>query len=213
MIPFFATHPTAANLLMFAFLTLGMLSLPTLRRETFPDFRTREVEIRVLYPGATPEEVEEAICQRIEDAIDNVRFVEETRCDARQNMGVVTVEMVENGDWSAFKDEIEIQPDTQFYLTYAVLDQHELKIGKNIDELVALFNVYFDTATTRQNFTYVDDPQNISADLLAGSYDYALITMDDWIAMQEPKDQLASVKSSYEITFEPGGDFVLLVLD
>jgi multidrug efflux pump subunit AcrB len=107
MISFFARHPTAANLLMVAFLTLGILSLPTLRRETFPDFQTREVEIRVPYPGATPEEVEEAICQRIEDAIDNVRFVEETRCDARQNMGVVTVEMVPDGDWSAFKDEID----------------------------------------------------------------------------------------------------------
>ncbi len=107
MISFFAKHPTAANLLMIAFLALGLLSLPSLRRETFPDFRTREVEIRVPYPGATPDEVEEAICQRIEDAIDNVRFVEETRCDARQNVGVVTVEMVEDGDWSAFKDEID----------------------------------------------------------------------------------------------------------
>ena len=37
----------------------------------------KEVEIRVVYPGATAEEIEEVICQRVEDALDGVRFIEE----------------------------------------------------------------------------------------------------------------------------------------
>ena len=120
---------------MIALLAMGLLSLRGLRRETFPDFRPREVDIRVPYPGATAEDVEEGICQRIEDAIDGVRFVEEVRSDARQNLGTVTVEMVEGGDWSAFKDEIDTAvaaiddfPDgaeepvvTELYTTDAVL--------------------------------------------------------------------------------------------
>ncbi len=109
MIRFFIKHPTAANLLMIAFLVSGILSLGGLRRETFPDFKPREVEIRVPYPGATAMEVEEAICQRIEDAIDGVRFVEEIRSQARQNMGIVTVEMIQGGDYIAFKDEIDTE--------------------------------------------------------------------------------------------------------
>ena len=107
MIAFFAKHPTAANLLMLALIAAGILSLKGIRRETFPEFQPREVEVRVPYPGATAEDVEEAICQRVEDAIDGVRFVEEVRSDARQNLGTVTVEMVEGGDWLAFKDEID----------------------------------------------------------------------------------------------------------
>jgi len=107
MISFFARHRTAANLLMISLLAMGLLSLRGLQRETFPDFQPREVEIRVPYPGATAEDVEEGICQRIEDAIDGVRFVEEVRSDARDNLGMVTVEMIEGGDWSAFKDEID----------------------------------------------------------------------------------------------------------
>ena len=110
-----------------------------------------------------------------------------------------------------FEEEIDFNRDSRFYITYAVFDQHELKIGKNIDELVALFNVFFDTDATRENFTYVEAPEEIASDLLSGSYDYALITMDDWIAMQEPEDQLVQVKAVFEIVFGSEGDFVLLI--
>jgi hypothetical protein len=112
----------------------------------------------------------------------------------------------------AFEDEIDFTRETTFYMTYAVFHQHELKIGKNIDELVALFNVYFDVNATRENFTYVDAPEDIAGDLLSGSYHYAIITMEDWIAMQEPEDQLVRVKAMYDIVFGSGGDFVLLIL-
>ncbi len=107
MIAYFAKHPTAANLLMVVFLAAGLLSIGKLRRETFPDFRPTEVEIRVLHPGATAEEVEESVCQRLEDALDGVRFVEELRSDARQGLGIVTVEMLPGGSYQAFKDEVD----------------------------------------------------------------------------------------------------------
>jgi len=107
MISFFARHPTAANLLMLIFLASGLLSISSLRRETFPDFSPTEVEIRIAYPGATAEEVEEAICQRVEDVLDGVRYVKELRSDARQSLAIITVEMQENGQYQAFKDEID----------------------------------------------------------------------------------------------------------
>ncbi|MEO0530801.1 MAG: efflux RND transporter permease subunit [Planctomycetota bacterium] len=107
MIAFFAKHPTAANLLMAGLVAIGLLSVGQIRRETLPDFRPREVSISVPYPGATAEDVEEGVNQRIEDALDGVRFVEEVRSDARENLGLVTVEMVDGGDWLAFKDEID----------------------------------------------------------------------------------------------------------
>lgn len=110
-----------------------------------------------------------------------------------------------------FEDELDFNQSTNFYFTYDVFDQHELKIGKNVDELVALFNVYFNASTTRQNFTYQETPADISDDLLSKSYDYALITMDDWIAMQQPEEKLDRVKEAYEVQFGSGGDFVMLI--
>jgi len=110
----------------------------------------------------------------------------------------------------AFEEEIDFTRETTFYMTYDVFDQHELKIGKNVDELVALFNVYFDASATRDNFIYKEGPTDITGDLLSGAYDYALVTMDDWIAMQEPEEKLSQVKAAYEVVFGSGGDFVLL---
>ena len=72
MIGAFARHPTAANLLMIGFVVLGLTALPNMRRESFPEFGAKKVRVDVVYPGATASEVEEAICQRIEDAVDEV---------------------------------------------------------------------------------------------------------------------------------------------
>jgi multidrug efflux pump subunit AcrB len=78
MIRFFAAHPTGANLLMLLLIVAGLYALPTLRRETFPDFSTDSVQVTVPYPGAASEDVEESICQRIEDAVERPRSTPST---------------------------------------------------------------------------------------------------------------------------------------
>jgi len=111
MIRFFAAHPTAANLLMLAALILGAMQLPSIQRETFPDFVSSEVQIRIVYPGATASDVEQAICERVEDAIDGIGFVHEVRSEAREGMAIVDVEMAEGGDFSRFLDDIKREVD------------------------------------------------------------------------------------------------------
>ena len=109
MIRFFARHPTAANLLMLGFFVVGIFSLPDIKRETFPDFRPKEVEVSVLYPGATAEDVEEAICRRLESALESVTYIEEYRSEARENRGTVTVEMEDGADFEQFFNDIRTE--------------------------------------------------------------------------------------------------------
>jgi hydrophobic/amphiphilic exporter-1 (mainly G- bacteria), HAE1 family len=109
MIRFFAGHPTAANLLMLAFLAAGILSVPRILRETQPDFAPSEVEIRIAYPGATAQEVADVICRRVEAAMDSVTFIEEIRADARESIALIVLEMASAGDFQIFKDDIETQ--------------------------------------------------------------------------------------------------------
>lgn len=109
MIRYFAAHPTAGNLLMAFLIVIGLAAAPTLKRETFPDIPPREIEVTVLYPAASPEEVEEAICQRIEDAVDGVNDVEEVRCEAREGVGIATVEMREGADFDRFLDDVKTE--------------------------------------------------------------------------------------------------------
>ncbi|MDH3473705.1 MAG: efflux RND transporter permease subunit, partial [Rhodospirillales bacterium] len=111
MIRYFAAHPTAANLLMILLLAAGLVSLPSLRRETFPDFSVDAVSVNVVYPGATAEEVEEAICQRIEEAVETVTDLGEVRCNARESLGNAIIEMRAGGDLNRFLREIETEID------------------------------------------------------------------------------------------------------
>ncbi len=97
MIAYFTRHPTAANLLMLALLVIGIFSFPELRRETFPQIAPSKVQVTVAWPGSRPEEVEQAVCQRVEDAIDTVNNVEEVICEALEGIATITVEKTETG--------------------------------------------------------------------------------------------------------------------
>ena len=109
MIEYFARHPTAANLLMIALMILGMITLPKLQRDTFPLTPPTEVEVRIAYPGATPSEVEDSICQRGEEALDVVSNLTEVRCDARENLAILTAQMEENADMGSFYNDVKAQ--------------------------------------------------------------------------------------------------------
>ena len=106
MLRLFAGHPTAANLLMLAFLALGLISLPQLSRETFPEIQLYEVRVSVSYPGAGPEEVEQGICLPLENATNGLSFLEEKRCEARSNIANMILKMKQQGDFNDFLDDV-----------------------------------------------------------------------------------------------------------
>ena len=111
MIAFFARHPTAANLLMIVLIVMGVSQLPNIKRETFPDITPKQVQVSVIYPGASAEEIEQSIAQRIEDAVESVQFVKETVTDCREGVANVTIEMEEGGNFITFKDDVSTEVD------------------------------------------------------------------------------------------------------
>ncbi len=111
MIRYFARHRTAGNLVMFAFIIGGLFAAPVLQRETFPRIQPNKVEVQVLNPGARAEDVEEAICQRIEDAIDGIDNVAEVTCEAREGFARAVVEMAEGGNFDRFTTDVATEID------------------------------------------------------------------------------------------------------
>ena len=111
MIRFFAAHPTAANILMFIIVLLGLASLPSLNKETFPEIKLNKVQVSIVYPGASASEVEEGICNRLEDSTDGISFLEERSCEARDNIGIMVLDMQESGDLQQFIDDVNAAVD------------------------------------------------------------------------------------------------------
>jgi len=98
VITYITRHPTLANLLMLSLLLLGLLSLGSIKRETFPEFAPPYVTATVVYPGASPIEVEESLCLRMEDAVDGLGNVEEVKCDAQEGVASMAIKLEGNAD-------------------------------------------------------------------------------------------------------------------
>lgn len=98
MIALFTRHPTLANLVMLTFFVLGLSSLSSIKRETFPEFTPPYIIASVIYPGASPSEVEESLCLRMEDAVDGLSHIEEVKCDAQEGSALLTVKLNDDAD-------------------------------------------------------------------------------------------------------------------
>ncbi len=107
MIKFLARHPTAGNLLMAIFIVMGGYMALNTKRESMPDITPKRVEVRVVYPGASAEDVEDTLCRPIEDALDSVQAIEQVTAEAREGLCLLTVEMAANGDFRTFKSDVE----------------------------------------------------------------------------------------------------------
>ncbi len=111
MIRYFTAHPTISNILMMAVVALGLASLSGLNKESFPQLKPSKVQVTVAYPGASPADVEDGICNPLEDATDGISFLKEQSCDARDNMAIFILEMQEAGNIREFTDDIKTAID------------------------------------------------------------------------------------------------------
>lgn len=93
-IAWMARNSIAANLLMFILLGGGIWAAFVIQKEVFPAFELDIVEVRVNYPGAAPEEVEQGILRPIEGAIRGVDGIREISSEAREGRGEVLIELV-----------------------------------------------------------------------------------------------------------------------
>ncbi len=110
-IAWFATNGVAANLLMALIIGGGLLSITQIREEVFPEFSTDTISITVVYPGAAPEEVEEGVCVRVEEAIQSLDGIKRITSTAAENLGTVIVELLEGEDVREVLDEVKARVD------------------------------------------------------------------------------------------------------
>ncbi|MEF8940803.1 MAG: efflux RND transporter permease subunit [Salinivenus sp.] len=110
-IAWFARHGVAANLLMMLLLVGGAVAGAMVVQENFPEFSLDAVEVRVRYPGASPEDVEDNIIRRIEDRVEGVEGIDRLLGTAADNVGVVTAELKRGTDLDRARTDIKSEVD------------------------------------------------------------------------------------------------------
>ncbi len=110
-IAWFIQNPVASNVLMAVVLVVGFATMQGLRQEVVPKTEIDAVQVSVAYPGASPQEVEEAICMRIEEAVQGLSGVDRVQSRASENYGAVTIDYLESVDRNVFLDDVKAEID------------------------------------------------------------------------------------------------------
>ncbi|MDZ7618210.1 MAG: efflux RND transporter permease subunit, partial [Patescibacteria group bacterium] len=102
----------AMNTAMVAVLLVGGVSLYRMHREFFPEFELEIIYVAVPYPGASPEEVEESICQRVEEAVRSLQGIKRLSSVAAEGVGTVILELeADVGDVQKVLNEVRSEVD------------------------------------------------------------------------------------------------------
>jgi len=114
----FTENKVASNLLMIAIVLGGLLSLPLLDREVMPAIPLDMIQINVDYPGASPAEIEERVCIRLEEAIHDLEGIKSITSEAVDGRGGVAIEIAKGfatqkvlADIKARVDALDTLPD------------------------------------------------------------------------------------------------------
>ena len=107
LIEWFARNGVAANLMAMFIVVVGFLSMGTLRQEIFPEFSSDMIYIAAPYPGAAPEEVEEGVCQKIEEAVYGLTNVKQVTSTSSENAAAIMIELTPGADASRELDVIK----------------------------------------------------------------------------------------------------------
>lgn len=111
LIAWFARNSVAANLLMWILLIGGVFGAFGIQKQVFPNFEVNIISVRVPYLGAAPQEVEEGVLLKVEDAIKDLDGIKQITSTATEGMGSVTIEVEEDYDVQVVLDEVKSQVD------------------------------------------------------------------------------------------------------
>ena len=107
IIHLFAQHPVAANLLMLVMMILGAFSLTQLNKQFFPNFALDYITVRVVWPGASAEDVERSITVPLEQALRTLDGKKEMISTSTRGLSAIVIEYEENTDMGVALDEVK----------------------------------------------------------------------------------------------------------
>ena len=202
VIEWWAKNAVAANLLMTACIVAGCFSYFQVERELDPSITFNEAEISVSWPGASPQEVEEQIILRIEEAVSEIDGVKRVVSIAREGVARIDVEGFDNVDGTRFLNDVKARIDGVANLPR---DAETPTVVQNTNSKSALFIAVYGDLDPKALSRLARDIRNELAALPGGSP-----LVDIWRAPQEEMSIEVSESSlqRFGLTFDDVADAV-----
>ena len=110
-IAWMARNRITPNLMMLICLVGGFFVATRIKQEVFPEFDLDRVQIRVVYPGSSPAEIEQGIILAIEEGIRGLDGIKEITATAAEGAGIVMAELEEGVDDQRVYQDIKQEVD------------------------------------------------------------------------------------------------------
>ena len=107
VIEFFLKRPVWGNAAIAVVLMFGLFSVFTMQRSFFPELDPNTISVSVLYPGASPSEMEEGVTIKIEQAVKGLEGIEKVNSTSVENMSQISIQAFPDADMEELLNEIE----------------------------------------------------------------------------------------------------------
>ena len=107
LVAFFIKKPIWANAVILLVGLFGGYSLLTMNRSFFPELDPKTILVNVMYPGASPQEMEEGVTIKIEQALRGIDGIDLINSTSAENTSMIRIVGLENADMDEVYKDVE----------------------------------------------------------------------------------------------------------
>ncbi|MDD5583854.1 MAG: efflux RND transporter permease subunit [Candidatus Omnitrophica bacterium] len=156
MIEFFVKHRITTIMFVLVFVVLGIFSYSNLLVEKMPKTDLPIVTVSVLYPGATPLEVETLVVKKIEDAVSEISEIKKIKSRSYESLGYISIEFLVSSNVNSKSIEVKDKVDA---ILNDLPDSIEKPVIEKFDPLIVPvvdLVLSSDTLDARDLYEYAD---------------------------------------------------------
>ena len=98
LVAYFIKHSVAVNIVVITFIIFGFAGAYNLKSSFFHLVDSKNININIAYPGASPQEIEEGVVLKIEDNLKGLNGVDRVTSTSKENSGNINVEIEKGKD-------------------------------------------------------------------------------------------------------------------
>lgn len=107
IVTFFVEYPIWGQMSILVIFILGLMSLLSMNVNFFPEIDPRIITIQVAFPGSSPQEMEEGVVLKIENALRGVQGIEQVSSISSENVAALTIEGKKNYDQDELLSDVK----------------------------------------------------------------------------------------------------------
>ena len=107
LITFFVNRPVWGNAFIVVVIIFGIFALSQTKKSFFPELEPKTIIVSVFYPGASPQEMEDGVTIKVEQAIKGIAAIDEINSTSSENMASISIKAYQDADMDQLLSDVE----------------------------------------------------------------------------------------------------------